>query len=135
MVFCCDLSEKEGFCMKRVSGVKFWLLGILTEGIYSLVIWGRMANNLNAMARKVGEKQIRSFFGAFLLGFITFGIYPVVWTFKFAGLASRLNARVNAGIAPSGAFGIFIMGFIPIYSFFWLANMNNTLIDAYKKIR
>ena len=121
--------------MKRVSGVKFWLLSAFTYGIYGLVIWGRMTNNLNAMARKVGEKQIRSFFGAFLLGCITFGIYTWVWMFKFAGLASRLNARANVGISPSGTFGIFIMGFIPVYSFFWLANMNNTLINAYKKIR
>lgn len=119
---------------KRVSGVKFWLLGCCTFGIYPIVIWCRMTNNLNAMARKVGEKTIRGYIGAMLLGCITFGIVPLVWIFKFFRLASRLNARANAGVGPSATFVMFLMSCIPVYSFFWMAGMNNKLAAAYEKI-
>ncbi len=119
---------------KRVSGVKFWLLSCITFGIYSIVVWSRMTKNLNDMAVKVGEQTIRGYVGAFFLGFITFGIYPLVWTFKFFGLAGRLNAKVPAGVSPSGTFGKFLMSIIPIYSFFWLAGAHNKLADAYERL-
>lgn len=119
---------------KRVSGAKFWLFGYITFGIYPLVIWCRITKNMNAMARKVGEKTIRGYIGAILLGCITFGIYPLVWLFKFFGLATRLNARVPAGVGPTSTFVKFLMSCIPIYSFFWMAGMNNKLADAYEKI-
>ena len=119
---------------KRVSGVKFWLLGCITFGIYPLYIWHKMAKNLNKMAEKAGEKKIRGYIGAMLLGCITFCIYPIVWIFKFFGLASRLNQKANAGVSPAGAFVMFIMSCIPIYSFFWMANMNNKLVDAYENM-
>lgn len=120
---------------KRVSGVAFWLLGSVTCGIYPLIIWGRMAKNLNAMARKVGEDTIPSYCAAFWLGFVTFGIYPIVWLFKFFGLASRLNQRACAGVAPSQTFVMFLMSLIPVYSFFWVAGMNNKLAYAYEQLR
>jgi len=119
---------------KRVSGAKFWLLSCITFGIYSIVTWSRMTKNLNDMAVKAGEQPIRGYVGAFFLGFITFGIYPIVWMFKFYGLAGRLSYRASAGVSPSGTFGKFIMGFIPIYSFFWLAGLHNKLADAYERL-
>lgn len=118
---------------KRVSGVKFWLLNILTLGIYGMVVWYRMTKNLNAMADKAGEKQISGYITALLLGIITCDIYLIIWMFKFYGLANRLNKKANAGVAPSGTFVMFLMGLIPIYSFFWMANMNNQLADAYER--
>lgn len=119
---------------KRVSGVKFWLLGYCTFGIYPIYIWHKMAKNLNKMAHKVGESTICGYIGAMLLGCVTFGIFPIIWIFKFFSLASRLNAKANAGVAPSGTFVMFLMSMIPVYSFFWMANMNNHLVDAYKKL-
>lgn len=117
----------------RISGAKFWLLGYVTLGIYPIVVWFKMTNNLNAMARKAGESTIASYLAPFLLSGITFGIYPLIWMFKFFGLASRLNAKASAGVAPSNAFVMFLMSFIPIYSFFWMAKMNNQLVDAYER--
>ena len=117
-----------------MSGLKFWILSIFTLGIYGLAMWCRMTNNLNAMATKVGEKNIRGFIGAILLGFITFGIVPFVWTCKFYGLAARLNRKASAGVSPSGGFWMFIVSCIPIVSFFWMAKMNNKLIDAYENM-
>ena len=117
---------------KRVSGWKFLLLGYFTFGLYPLYIWHKMAKNLRKLARKTDLKPIRGYFTAMLLGCITFGIYPIVWIFRFFALASALNEKLDAGIVPSCTFVMFLMGCIPIYSFFWLANMNNALIDAYK---
>lgn len=122
------------FMYKRVSGIKFWLLGNVTFGIYQIMTWNKMSKNLNKMATRVGEETICSYIAAFLLGFITFGIYPIIWIFKFFSLASRLNAKVNAGVAPSGTFTMFLMSIIPVYSFFWMAKMNNQLVDAYKQL-
>lgn len=119
---------------RRVSGIKFWLLGSVTFGIYQIYTWNKMAKNLNKMAVKVGDETICSFIAAYFLGFITFGIYPIIWIFKFFALASRLNGKVNAGVAPSGAFTMFLMSIIPVYSFFWMAKMNNDLVDAYKQL-
>ena len=118
----------------RISGAKFWLLGIVTFGIYPIVVWCKMVRNLNAMGSKVGERAIRGYIAAILLGCVTCGIYPIVWLFKFFGLASRLNARANAGVSPAGTFPMFLMSIIPIYSFFWMANMNNKLANAYEQI-
>ena len=119
---------------KRVSGVKFWLLGCATFGIYPIIVWCRMTNNLNAMAQKVGEATIRGYIVAALLGCITCGVYPIVWLFKFFSLASRLNQKAGAGVAPSGTFVMFLMSCIPVYSFFWMAGMNNKLAEAYEKM-
>ena len=116
--------------MKRVSGVKFWLLGAFTFGIYSIVVWCRMAKNLNTIAEQTGETTICGYFPALLLGCVTCGVVPIVWLFKFFGLASRLNAKLSAGVAPTNPFLMFLMSCIPVYSFFWLATIHNELLDA-----
>ena len=118
---------------KRVSGLTFWLLNIVTCGIYGIVVYYNMTSNLNAMADKVGEKHIPNYIVALLLGCVTCGIYSIVWQFQFLGLANRLNDKANAGVSPSGTFMMFLMSLIPIYSFFWLADMNNKLADAYER--
>ena len=117
---------------KRVSGVLFWLLSGVTFGIYPLVIWASMTKQHNKMAESVGQKKIMGFIPALLLGCITFGIVPFFWMFKFFGQMAKLNREKNAGIGPSNAFLMFIMSYIPIFSFFWLAGAHNKLVDAYK---
>ena len=119
---------------RRVSGAKFWLLGYCTLGIYPLVVWHRMAKNLNRMAPTVGDDSIGGFIGAYLLGLVTFGIYPLIWMIRFFCLAARLNEKGNAGVAPANGFLMFLMSCIPVYSFFWMAKMNNELVDAYQNM-
>ena len=118
---------------KRISGVKFWLLNAITFGIYGIVIWARMSKQQNKMAEEIGEKTIMGYIPALLLGCITFGIVSFIWIIKFFIQASKLNAAKNAGIAPANGFVMFIMSFIPIYSFFWVANAHNKLCDAYER--
>lgn len=118
---------------KRMSGVKFWLLSIITFGIYALVMWISMTKQHNRMAESIGEKKIMGFFPALLLGCITFGIVPFIWYFKFFGLMSRLNKAKKAGIVPSNFFVMMIMSWIPLYNFFWLAKAHNKLVAAYEE--
>ena len=117
--------------MKRVSAVKWLLLPYVTFGIYPLVVWVRMTKNYNNMARAAGQKTIMGYIPQLLLGCITFGIVPIVWIFKFFGLMSKLNKINNAGVTPANGFVMFLMSYIPIYSFFWMASAHNKLIDAH----
>lgn len=116
---------------KRISGVKWFILNIVTCGIYTLIMWIRMTRTHNRMADTVNQKRIMRFIPQLLLGCITFGIVSIVWIFKFFGQMSRLNAEKNAGIVPRNAFLMFLMSCIPVYSFFWLANAHNKLVAAY----
>ena len=118
---------------KRMSGVKFLILSIVTFGIYALVMWISMTKQHNLMAESVGEKKIMSFIPAVLLGCVTLGIYTIVWYFKFFGLVSKLSDAKNAGVTPGNTFVKVIMTFIPIYSYFWMAGAHNKLVDAYEE--
>ena len=117
---------------KKVSGIKFWLLGYITFGIYPLVVWARMSKQQNKMAEAVGEKKIMGFVAAWFLGLITCSIVSIVWMFKFFGQMSKLNNAKEVGIVPGNAFVMFLMSCIPFYSFFWLAGAHNKLIAAYE---
>ena len=119
---------------RRVSGIKFWLLSYCTFGIYPIIIWRRMGKNLNKMARAVGDDPIGGYIGALLLGFVTFGIYPFIWLIRFFCLAARLNEKAGNVVSPSNGFLMFLMSCIPVYSFFWMAKMNNNLVAAYKNM-
>ena len=116
----------------RISWVKWWLLGIVTFGIYNLIMWHKMTKNLNQMSEAVGEKKIMGFIPQLLLGFVTCGIVSIIWIIKFFAKLSKLNAAKNAGLAPANGFVMFLISLVPIYSFVWLAGANNKLADVYE---
>ena len=119
---------------KRMSGVKWLILNCVTFGIYTIVMWCRMTKNFNKMAEMNGQKGTMGYIPACLLGCVTFGIVPFIWTIKFYRLMASLNRAKDAGVSPSNGFLMFIMSYIPIYSFFWMAKANNKLIDAYEAV-
>ncbi len=114
---------------KRYSGLAFWLLSMITFGIYAIIVNYSMSEQHNHMAEKLGEKKIISFIAAFLLSFVTFGIASIVWFFLFYGQVSRLNKKLEAGIVPKNALLMVICCCIPIFSFFWMAGAHNKLVD------
>lgn len=67
---------------------KMWKLviyGILTLGIYPLVIWTMMTDDLNMIATPHdGKKTMHYCLLAFLVGIITLGIGFLVWNHNFA---------------------------------------------------
>ena len=69
-----------------------FFLGILTLGIYPLVIWCRIVTELNiAASRHDGERTI-SYLGACMLTPVTLGVYPFVW---FHGFCRRMGAELK----------------------------------------
>lgn len=62
---------------------KMFFLGILTLGIYPLVIWCRIVTELNIAASRYDGERTMSYLGAFLLAPVTLGVYPFVWMHSF----------------------------------------------------
>lgn len=113
----------------RINWITWWLLNIVTCGIYGIYIWYKMTKDLNDMASKVDEKPVMGFILQLLLGCVTCGIYSIVWMFQFFGLMGKLSDKYGAGITPEGSFLKVIFSIIPIYSFYWMADAYNKLAD------
>ncbi|MBQ7800882.1 MAG: DUF4234 domain-containing protein [Oscillospiraceae bacterium] len=67
-------------------------LGILTLGIYPLVIWCRMVTELNIAASRYDGERTMSYLGMVLLTPLTLGVYPFVW---FHGFCRRVGAELK----------------------------------------
>ena len=94
---------------------KMILFGILTLGIYDVVIWCKMVTELNVAACRYDGKRTMPYFAMAALAPATFGIYVLVWCHKFSN-------RVGAEVSRRGY----------DYSFgaktFWLWNVLGSLI-------
>ena len=58
---------------------KMIVFGLLTVGIYDLVIWCKMITELNIAASRYDGQRTMSYFGMCYLAPLTLGIYPLVW--------------------------------------------------------
>ena len=67
------------------SGVGFLLLGIITLEIYPIVVLSHVRKEVNELNANNGVKKQMPFLLAYLLGFITCGIVPLVWCTRMAG--------------------------------------------------
>jgi len=75
----------------RRSVILMFLLGILTIGIYPLVVFCHIGKEINQITEgKEGYKRSMHFLGAFFLGFITLGIVPIVWVCRVASKFGRV---------------------------------------------
>lgn len=74
--------------------LKTILLSIVTLGIYLIVIQCEMANSINKIATKYDDKKTMHFIPAVLLGYITFGIYPLIWINNYTNrIGNELKRR------------------------------------------
>ena len=71
---------------------KMFFLGLLTLGIYPVVIWSRIVTELNIVASRYDGKRTMSYFGACMLAPVTLGIYAWVWMHNFC---SRIDAELQ----------------------------------------
>ena len=67
---------------------KIYLLSIITQGIYGLVVQWAMAKETNISCAEDGQ-HTRGFWGTLGLSIITLGIYGIVWAYKW------LNREAN----------------------------------------
>lgn len=71
---------------------KMFFLGILTLGIYPLVIWCRIVTELNIAASRYDGERTNSYLGMCALGPVTLMIYPFVWSH---GLCRRIGTELK----------------------------------------
>lgn len=79
-----------------------FFLGLLTLGIYPIVIWSRITTELNIVAGRHDGRRTMPFFGMILLTPLTLGILPLVWMHNFCcRVGDDLNfRRINYKFGP-----------------------------------
>lgn len=99
------------------SWVKMMLLGIVTLGIYPVVIWSRMATELNIAASRYDGKRTMPWFAMVLLSVVTLSVFGFVWHHRFCRrIGTELKRRrINFQLSPRD---------------FWLWNVLGSLILA-----
>lgn len=66
--------------IKKRSFIKYFLLSMVTCGIYGIVENVRMGKDVNTICQGDGKEQMNWFFAS-LLGLVTLGIYPLYWMY------------------------------------------------------
>lgn len=82
--------------VKRGLG-KMILLGIVTLGIYPMVIWSRLVGEVNMVASRYDGERSMSYFGMMMLAPMTLGIHSLVWMNK---LCRRIGNELNRRSVP-----------------------------------
>lgn len=107
---CLQLPEKRALW-------KMILFGVLTLGIYPVVIWSRIVTELNLAASRYDGKRTMPYFAMVMLTPFTLGIFAFVWMHKFCRrIGDELNRRnLDYRFGPAS---------------FWLWNVLGALILA-----
>ena len=121
----------------KKSVFKFFLLSIITLGIYAIVFWHKLGKNVNSLCEGDGKKTMKYGF-AFFLSVITFGVYGIIWKVKLAERlkvnAERYELMIPEGGLIVGLFstlGLIALGAgLPISSFIVIKNYN-MIAEAY----
>lgn len=81
---------------------KMFFLGIITLGIYPVVIWSRIVTELNITASRHDGRRTMPYFAMVLLAPFTLGILPLVWMHNFCcRIGDELRyRRINYTFGP-----------------------------------
>ena len=71
---------------------KMILLGLVTLGIYPMVIYSRIITELNILASRYDGKRTMTFYGMLMLAPLTLCVYPFVW---FHDLCERMGNEMQ----------------------------------------
>ena len=95
---------------------KMFFLGLITAGIYPMVIYSKIITELNIAASRYDGKRTMSYFGMLMLLPLTLGIFGYVWFHKLcARIGDELQRRgIDYKFGPShfwlwGILGSFIL--------------------------
>ena len=104
-----SLPTKRSLC-------KMIFLGLITGGIYPMVIYSRIITELNIAASRYDGKRTMTFFGMAMLAPLTLSVYPFVWFHKLCSrIGDELQRRyIDYKFGPSqfwlwGILGSFIL--------------------------
>lgn len=91
-----ELPVKRSLC-------KMIFLGLITGGIYPMVIFSRIITELNIAASRYDGKRTMTFFGMLMLAPVTLGVYAYVWFHKLcARIGDELQRRnIDYKFGPS----------------------------------
>lgn len=128
----CQLKTNRGL-------LKYILLGLITFGIYPLVVMSTVSTDINTIASRYDGKNTMHFcLVAFLFSWLTFGIVPLVW---YNNISSRIGLELTRrGIGyPFGAgtywgwcfFGVLLFGIGPFVYMYKLFHAMNLLAADY----
>ncbi len=120
--------------------LKFILLSIVTLGIYSIVFFSSISNDINVIASRYdGRKTMHYCLLLFLVGPITLGIAVFVWFHK---LSARIGSEMSRrGMQPTISAGTFwgweVLGMLivigPFVYIYKLADAMNALASDYNR--
>jgi len=118
---------------KRINWLVMWLVGAVTLGIYGIIAWYTMTKQQNEMAEQIGEKKVMGYIGVFFLTIVTCGIFNLIWMFLFMKQQKALADAKGVKLAPvDKPIVLWLLMFVPIYSFYVLCDNHNKLCDAYE---
>lgn len=127
------ITSSKGFLDENRNFWIYWLLSIVTLGIYSIIVWTRMVNDVNTIATPYDKRHTMHYcIMIFLLSWSTLGIYPLIWNHNFADrVSNELRRRgINYGFGVGtfwgwGFFGRLLLGIGPlIYVYKLIQSMN-----------
>lgn len=88
--------------LKERSFLLYVFLTAITFGIYPIVYWSKISNEVNALCEGDGKKTMKYIY-VWLLNFVTFGIFGVIWEHKLANRLKENAARYNLNFSEGGA--------------------------------
>ena len=120
---------------------KYILLGLITLGIYDIVVMTKISNDINTIASKYDGKHTMNFcLVAFLFSWLTFGIVPLVWYHRLSSRIGVEQARRNQPVTmTAGTFwGWYFLGSLiivgPFVYAYRLLHSMNALSEDYNKV-
>lgn len=133
-----DTKSSKRFLDENRSFWIYWLLSIITLGIYGIVVWTRMVNDVNTIASPYDKRHtVHYCLMFFLLSWVTLGIYALVWQHNFADRVGNELRRRGIGYDFGagtfwgwGFFGRLLLGIGPlIYVYKLIQSLNNLCHD------
>ena len=118
------------------SVVKFFLLSLVTFGIYDLIFFYTLNEDMNLIQKEKGKKQM-NFIAVVLLGMVTLGIVPLIWFIKLVYRISEeaKERRVEPVYNPLWVvLASLLLGFTvvcPIIAIHQLCQTMNALAEEY----
>ncbi|MCL2697637.1 MAG: DUF4234 domain-containing protein [Oscillospiraceae bacterium] len=113
------------------SVIKLILLSFITFGIYGLIFWASIADDLNVMASRYDGKRTMNFWLLiFIVSPITLGIGTLVWVHNLCNrIGSELNRRgvsYKFGVSDFWIFGI-LLSFTIICPFIYMHKLTTAM--------
>ena len=116
------------------------LLSVVTCGIYGLIFWGDLTDDVNTTcSHHDGKKTMNYYLLYFLIAPITFGIGAIVWMHKFcARIGDALESRgIDFNFGAGTFWGWGILGSLifvgPFIFFYKLVNAINLINDDFNR--